>query len=195
MKRSKTEDLSDIARLRVVYQSGEKAGHLKNSVSCICVSKTGVDFLGRPVLMFIGKNFPATSVDLDRVCLFSYCQQSVCSMALCSGCGIFRRLHGSHSQQRLCCSLFPHSDNRRQPARVLNSQSTVQPCRQQVASFANFVSCECHGWSLSRYRRNLKAFYIVHPTFWSKVRSSHHIWAFHALALIVHAISNVPADS
>eukprot|EP00794_Sanderia_malayensis_P000669 gene669-1337_t len=47
VKRSRTEDLSDIIKLRFLYQSG-------------------VDYLGRPVVVFVGKNLPAQGVDLNK---------------------------------------------------------------------------------------------------------------------------------
>eukprot|EP00794_Sanderia_malayensis_P002643 gene2643-3060_t len=48
VKRSRTEDLSDIIKLRFLYQSG-------------------VDYLGRPVVVFVGRNLPAQGVDLNKV--------------------------------------------------------------------------------------------------------------------------------
>lgn len=48
LKRAKTEDLSEISSLRCMYQ-------------------TGHDRLGRPVIVFVGKNFPAATIDLDKV--------------------------------------------------------------------------------------------------------------------------------
>ena len=51
LKRAKTEDLVDIASLRCMYQTGQ-------------------DRLGRPVVVFVGKNFPAATIDLEKVLLY-----------------------------------------------------------------------------------------------------------------------------
>lgn len=48
LKRARTEDLASIACLRCLY-------------------RTGQDRFGRPVIVFVGKHFPASSVDLDMV--------------------------------------------------------------------------------------------------------------------------------
>jgi len=47
VKRSRTEDHSDMQRLRFLYQSG-------------------VDYMGRPVIVFVARNFPACNVDLNK---------------------------------------------------------------------------------------------------------------------------------
>lgn len=46
--RAKQEDLTDIAQLQCIYQSG-------------------VDRFGRPVVVFIGRNLPANCIDMERV--------------------------------------------------------------------------------------------------------------------------------
>lgn len=48
MLRAKQEDLTDIAQLQCIYQSG-------------------VDRFGRPVVVFIGRNLPANCIDMERV--------------------------------------------------------------------------------------------------------------------------------
>ena len=48
LKRAKTEDLTDIAALK-------------------CLFRTGTDKFGRPVIAFIGKLFPSSTVDLEKV--------------------------------------------------------------------------------------------------------------------------------
>ncbi|XP_004365513.1 ganglioside-induced differentiation-associated protein 2 [Capsaspora owczarzaki ATCC 30864] len=47
LQHAKSQDLTDLAKYRMIYQSG-------------------VDSLGRPVVLFIGKYFPANRVDLER---------------------------------------------------------------------------------------------------------------------------------
>ena len=49
LKRAKTEDLSEISSLRCIYH-------------------TGRDRFGRPVIVFVGKNFSAATIDLEKVC-------------------------------------------------------------------------------------------------------------------------------
>lgn len=48
LRRAKTEDLTEVSGIGCLYQSG-------------------VDRQGRPVVVFIGKWFPATKVSLDKV--------------------------------------------------------------------------------------------------------------------------------
>ena len=67
LKRSKTENFSDIAQLRIIYQSGINC-YSTNDCFVWCVfSCIGIDYLGRPVIVFVGKNFSARTIDLDRV--------------------------------------------------------------------------------------------------------------------------------
>lgn len=49
--RAKQEDLTDIAQLQCIYQSG-------------------VDRFGRPVVVFIGRNLPANCIDMERMLLY-----------------------------------------------------------------------------------------------------------------------------
>eukprot|EP00118_Oscarella_pearsei_P002362 m.10349 g.10349 ORF g.10349 m.10349 type:complete len:514 (+) comp22200_c0_seq2:49-1590(+) len=113
LKRSKTENFSDIARLRVIYQSG-------------------VDYLGRPVIVFVGKNFPATTIDLDRAVayLIGFLDTTV-----------------NRDYTLIYLHTLTTSEN-------LPEFSTLKSIYQLVDN---------------KYRKNLKAFYILHPTFWSKV--------------------------
>lgn len=48
LRRAKTEDLSEVSGIGCLYQSG-------------------VDRQGRPVVVFVGKWFPATKINLDKV--------------------------------------------------------------------------------------------------------------------------------
>ena len=48
LKRARTEDLTEISALRCLY-------------------RTGQDRFGRPVIVFVGKNFPANTVDMEKV--------------------------------------------------------------------------------------------------------------------------------
>ena len=51
LKRARTADLTSIAALRCLY-------------------RTGQDRFGRPVIVFVGKNFPAATIDLELVSRF-----------------------------------------------------------------------------------------------------------------------------
>ena len=56
LRRARTEDLSDLAAHRCIYQ-------------------TGTDIFGRPIVIFVARNFPASIIDLDKVRITSlYCQ-------------------------------------------------------------------------------------------------------------------------
>lgn len=49
LRRARSEDLTEVSGIGCLYQSG-------------------VDRLGRPVVIFIGKWFPIADIDLDKVC-------------------------------------------------------------------------------------------------------------------------------
>ncbi|KAK3096670.1 hypothetical protein FSP39_002249 [Pinctada imbricata] len=113
LKRSKTEDLTDIAALRCLY-------------------RTGVDRFGRPVVIFVGKHFPSKSIDLERALLY------------------------------LIRVMEP----------VVESDYVVVYFHTQTTSENHPPMAYLkHMYSIldNKYRRNLKAFYIVHPTWWSKL--------------------------
>lgn len=52
LRRAKTEDLTEVSGIGCLYQSG-------------------VDRQGRPVVVFVGKWFPATKINLDKVKIFA----------------------------------------------------------------------------------------------------------------------------
>lgn len=52
LRRAKTEDLTEVSGIGCLYQSG-------------------VDRQGRPVVVFVGKWFPATKINLDKVKTFA----------------------------------------------------------------------------------------------------------------------------
>jgi len=68
LRRAQVEDLTEVSGIGCLYQSG-------------------VDRLGRPVIVFCGKWFPAQNIDLEKVILESYTLHlkiliSVCSLGL-----------------------------------------------------------------------------------------------------------------
>ncbi|XP_065838311.1 protein GDAP2 homolog [Oscarella lobularis] len=113
LKRSKTENFSDIAQLRIIYQSG-------------------IDYLGRPVIVFVGKNFSARTIDLDR------------AVAYFIG---FLDAIVNQDYTIIFLHTLTTGDN-------LPDFSTLKSVYQLVDN---------------KYRKNLRSFYILHPTFWSKV--------------------------
>ncbi|XP_078698395.1 protein GDAP2 homolog isoform X3 [Branchiostoma floridae x Branchiostoma belcheri] len=113
LKRSKTDDLSDIAALRVLYQSGS-------------------DIFGRPVVVIVGRNFPVNVIDLDKALLY------------------FIQVMDPIVSKDYVVVYF-------------HTQSTDdnQPELSFLRSAYNLLD--------NKYKKNLKAFYIVHPTFWSRI--------------------------
>ena len=70
LRRARVEDLSDIAAHRCIYQSG-------------------VDIYGRPIVVFVARNFPASLVDLEKVlclCVPILCTHFMYPFAELSNC-------------------------------------------------------------------------------------------------------------
>lgn len=118
LRKARTEDLSDFAAHRCVYQSG-------------------VDIFDRPIIVFVARNFPATTVNLGKALLY-----------------IIHLLDPIVSQDYVI--VYFHT----------LCTSANQPSFSWLKSVYNSLD--------SRYRQNLKSFYVVHPTFWSKLL----IWYF-----------------
>lgn len=113
LRRARTEDLSSLVRLKMVYQSG-------------------VDFLGRPVVVFVGRHFQARNVDLNKaVAYFIYVLDKIVNRDY-----VIVYLHTLSSEEN-------------------------QPPLSFLKDIYHLVD--------NKYRRNLKAFYIVHPTLWARI--------------------------
>lgn len=113
LRRARTEDLSSLVRLKMVYQSG-------------------VDFLGRPVVVFVGRHFQARNVDLNKaVAYFIYVLDKIVNRDY-----VIVYLHTLSSEEN-------------------------QPPLSFFKDIYHLVD--------NKYRRNLKAFYIVHPTLWARI--------------------------
>ncbi|XP_073943339.1 ganglioside induced differentiation associated protein 2 [Choristoneura fumiferana] len=113
LRRARAEDLSEVSGIGCLYQSG-------------------VDRLGRPVVIFIGKWFPIGDIDLDKALLYLIKLLD----PIVRGDYVIAYFHtlaasGNHP-----------------PFSWLKEVYTVLPYK---------------------YKKNLKAFYIVHPTFWTKM--------------------------
>ncbi|XP_011555497.3 protein GDAP2 homolog isoform X1 [Plutella xylostella] len=113
LRRAHSEDLSEVSGIGCLYQSG-------------------VDRLGRPVVVFIGKWFPIGDIDLDKALLYLIKLLD----PIVNGDYVIAYFHtlaasGNHP-----------------PFSWLKEVYTVLPYK---------------------YKKNLKAFYIVHPTFWTKM--------------------------
>ncbi|RVE58529.1 hypothetical protein OJAV_G00210100 [Oryzias javanicus] len=113
LNRARAEDLSDIAALKALYQ-------------------TGVDKCGRTVVVVVGRNIPVTLIDLEKALL--YFIHVLDHIAVKDYVIVyFHTLTGEHN----------HLDT------------------DFLKSLYDIVDI--------KFKRNLKAFYFVHPTFRSKV--------------------------
>ncbi|XP_037832020.1 ganglioside-induced differentiation-associated protein 2 isoform X2 [Kryptolebias marmoratus] len=111
--RARAEDLSDIAALKALYQ-------------------TGVDMCGRTVMVVVGRNIPVTLIDLEKALLyFIHVMDHITVKEYVMV--YFHTLTGEHNH--------------------LNSDF--------LKTLYEIVDI--------KYKRNLKAFYFVHPAFRSKV--------------------------
>lgn len=113
LKRAKMEDLAEIASLRCMYQTGQ-------------------DRLGRPVIVLVGKNFPANTIDLEKALLYLI------------------RLLDSVVEKEYVVVYF----------HTLTTNDNLPPM--------NFLKTVYFALD-HKYMKNLKSFYIVHPTWWSKL--------------------------
>lgn len=113
LRRSKTEDLSEVSGIGCLYQSG-------------------VDRLGRPVVVFVGKWFPYNKVNLDKALLY------------------------------LINLLDP----------IVRGDYVIAYFHTLTNS-SNYPSFtwlrEVYNVLPYKYKKNLKAFYVIHPTFWTKM--------------------------
>ncbi|XP_061735524.1 ganglioside-induced differentiation-associated protein 2 [Nerophis ophidion] len=111
--RARAEDLSDIAALKALYQ-------------------TGVDMWGRTVMVVVGRNIPVTLIDIEKVLLyFIHVMDHITVKEYVMV--YFHTLTGEHN----------HLDS------------------DFLKNLYDIVD--------AKFKKNLKAFYFVHPTFRSKV--------------------------
>ncbi|XP_055604019.1 protein GDAP2 homolog [Uranotaenia lowii] len=113
LRRAKSEDLSEVSGIGCLYQSG-------------------VDRLGRPVVVFCGKWFPAQNIDLDKALLYLIYLLD----PIVKGDYVIAYFH------------------------TLTSSNNY-PSLQWLKDVYSILPY--------KYKKNLKAFYIVHPTFWTKM--------------------------
>ncbi|XP_041352655.1 protein GDAP2 homolog [Gigantopelta aegis] len=113
LKRAKSEDLTDIAGLRCLY-------------------RTGTDRCGRPVVVFIGKQFIVDAVDPERALLY-----------------LVRVMEPVVDKDYVVVYFHTQTTKRNQP-----------PMNYLKMAY-NLLD--------NRYKKNLKYFYIIHPTWWSKL--------------------------
>lgn len=112
LKHARSEDLTDIAALRCLY-------------------RTGQDKFGRPVIVFVGKKFPAKTVDLEKALLY-----------------MIRLLDPIVDRDYVIVYFHTLTDN------------TNFPPMSYLKDVYHILD--------HKYKKNLKSFYIVHPTWWSK---------------------------
>ncbi|CAG5117366.1 unnamed protein product [Candidula unifasciata] len=113
MKRAKVEDLTDIASLQCLYRGG-------------------VDRMGRPIVVFVGKNYPAHTADPEKALLY-----------------LIRVMDSVVDSDYVIVYFHTETTGRNQVA---------------MAYFKMVYNLLDH-----RYKKNLKHFYIVHPTWWSRL--------------------------
>jgi len=113
LHRAQIEDLTDVSGIGCLYQSG-------------------VDRLGRPVVVFCGKWFPAHNIDLEKALLYLIKLLD----PIVKGDYVIAYFH------------------------TLTSTNNY-PSLQWLREVYNILPY--------KYKKNLKAFYIVHPTFWTKM--------------------------
>ncbi|KAF7270660.1 hypothetical protein GWI33_016381 [Rhynchophorus ferrugineus] len=113
LRRARSEDLTEVSGIGCLYQSG-------------------VDRLGRPVVVFVGKWFPFSKINLDKALLY------------------------------LIYLLDP-----------IVKGDYVIAYFHTLTSSSNYPSFtwlrEVYNVLPYKYKKNLKAFYVVHPTFWTKM--------------------------
>ncbi|KAH9500144.1 Ganglioside-induced differentiation-associated protein 2 [Bulinus truncatus] len=133
LKRAKTEDLTEIAALH-------------------CIFRTGVDRLGRPIVVVVGKNYPAHSANPEKTLLY-----------------MIRIMDPVVETDYVIVYFHTQTTGKNQPA---------------MAYLKMVYSLLDH-----RYRKNLKHFYIVHPTWWSKLAA----WFFTTFTAsdIKHKVHNL----
>ncbi|XP_034141475.1 protein GDAP2 homolog isoform X2 [Drosophila guanche] len=113
LRRAQVEDLTEVSGIGCLYQSG-------------------VDRLGRPVIVFCGKWFPAHNIDLQKALLYLIKLLD----PIVKGDYVISYFHTMTST---------------------NNYPSLHWLRE-VYSVLPY-----------KYKKNLKAFYIVHPTFWTKM--------------------------
>ncbi|XP_078001446.1 protein GDAP2 homolog isoform X2 [Glandiceps talaboti] len=113
LQRARQTDLTEIAALRCLYQSG-------------------TDFFGRPVIFFVGRNFPAGSIDLDKTVLY-----------------LIQVLDSIVNKDYVI--VYFHT----------LSTPVNHPDLSWIKQVYNLLDY--------KWKKNLKAFYIIHPTLWCKV--------------------------
>lgn len=118
VKRARKEDLTEIASLRCLYQSG-------------------FDKLGRPVLIFVARNFYFDKIDLEKAVLY-----------------LLHVMDSIVAQKYSVIYLHTLCNGENQPS-------------------SSFLK-EIYKILDERYRENLHAFYMVHPTIWTRLT----IWWF-----------------
>eukprot|EP01112_Ceratiomyxa_fruticulosa_P011737 TRINITY_DN3210_c0_g2_i1.p1 TRINITY_DN3210_c0_g2~~TRINITY_DN3210_c0_g2_i1.p1 ORF type:complete len:534 (+),score=95.25 TRINITY_DN3210_c0_g2_i1:237-1838(+) len=113
LRNARKEDLSDIAQMNIIYQSG-------------------VDQLGRPVVIIVGHHIPARKVDMERVLMY-----------------MIRIMDPIVDKDYVIVYLhtFMTSDHQPEFAWLRHMHSIFD----------------------RKYSRNMRALYVVHPTFWLKV--------------------------
>ncbi|CAL1537371.1 unnamed protein product [Lymnaea stagnalis] len=133
LKRAKSDDLTEIAALH-------------------CLFRTGVDRFGRPIVVIVGKNYPAHTANPEKTLLY-----------------MIRLMDPVVETDYVVVYFHTQTSGKNQPAMAY---------LKMVYSLLD-----------NRYKKNLKHFYIVHPTWWSRLAT----WFFTTFAAsdIKHKVHNM----
>ncbi|BFZ24838.1 hypothetical protein BsWGS_27877 [Bradybaena similaris] len=113
LKKAKHDDLTDIASLHCLYRAG-------------------VDRIGRPIVVFVGRNYPAHTANPEKILLY-----------------LIRVMDSVVDSDYVVVYFHTQTTDQNHPAMAY---------LKMVYSLLD-----------QRYKKNLKHFYIVHPTWWSKL--------------------------
>lgn len=130
---TRSESQEELARIRYEKLLEEaQTADLDEIAELGCIYQAGVDKLGRPVIVFIGKWFRYNDIDLDKAVLY-----------------LIKVLEPISARDYVV--VYCHS----------------RTSRDNIPSY--YWIKEVYAMLPYRYKKNMKAFYIVHPTLWTKV--------------------------
>lgn len=147
LRRAKTEDLSEVSGIGCLYQCG-------------------VDIYGRPVIIFVGKWFKFKEINLDKVSERERERDE--PEGNVAKWWRFHLTHGFFFARLFQALLY-----------LIYLLDPLVKSDYVIIYFHTLTSAANHpsfSWLREvynilpyKYKKNLKAFYIVHPTFWTKV--------------------------
>ena len=133
LRRARTENFQDMANLGAFY-------------------KAGLDYVGRQIVVFVGKNFPASSMNMDKVRI---------SPPPCSAYW----LTVSFSLQAIAYFIHVMESVVHKDYVLIYFHTQTESDLLPDSSFFK----QLYGIVDSRYKERLAALYVVHPSWWLKV--------------------------